>query len=301
MYGRVKLLAEALAGRCEQFIAVGGVPAYQNVLEPGRFRPFGPALPAREDGPLADAQGEPPPFSGRILDAERTVLGLSAQGAFRGTVIRYPAIHGPRNQMPHEWLVLKRIADGRPYIVLPDGGLGIMSRCAAPNAAAVLLRCVDHADVAADQAYNCADDDQYCWRQWVDVVVDAAGGSLDVVSLPAELAEPFQASLVPLAGFAAQTWFDTTKAKAELGYREVVSARDQIAATVAWLQAEPPDTDSNIAFVDTFDYEREDRLVNAYRSAVDHVRETAGWDAPDLHHPLPHPRQPTGGKDELGR
>ncbi|MEU6008332.1 NAD-dependent epimerase/dehydratase family protein [Streptomyces sp. NPDC047453] len=301
MYGRVKTLAEWFAKRCEQFVAVGGVPSYKNVLGWTEQRPPGAVLPTREDGPLADTEGEASSFAGKVLAAEREVLDRARDGDFRGTVIRYPAIHGPRNQTPHEWMVLKRMQDRRPFMILPDGGLGILGRCGARNAAEVLLRCIDRPEAADGEAFNAADDTQYSWRQWVDVVAGAAGGSIEVASLPAELAGPVQASLIPLRDYSPQTLFDTTKAKTLLGYQEVLSAEDQIRETVAWLQETPPDVDSQIAFVDTFSYDREDTLVAAYRKAVEEVRETAGWDAPALHHPLPHPKKAGLGPDEMGR
>ncbi|MGW1403481.1 hypothetical protein ACWCRF_33680 [Streptomyces sp. NPDC002405] len=301
MYGRIALLAEAFDGRCGHFIAVGGVPAYKNVLEPERFRPYGPALPAREDGPLADADGEAPVFAARILAAERAVLSRAAEGRFRGTVVRYPAIHGPRNQNPHEWMVLRRLLDRRPHMILPDGGLGIMARCGARNAAEVLLGCVDHPEAADGQAFNAADDIQYSWRQWVDVVADAAGGTLEIVSLPLEIVGVVQASLIAFRDYAPQTLFDMTKARVLLGYTEATSAEDQIRETVAWLSENPPEVEREIAFNDSFDYDREDKLIAAYRRAIHEVKSVAGWAPPELHHPLPHPKAPGTGPDERGR
>ena len=301
MYGRVALLARALAGRCEQLVSVGGTPAYRNIIDAGRWKPWGTSFPIREDAPLADASGPPDRFSQLVLEAERAVLGLSDAGAFRGSVIRTPAIHGPRNLMPHEWLVLKRLIDGRRTIILPDGGLGIMARCAARNAAALILACIDRPEASAGQAFNCSDDDQYSWRTWVDLVADAAGGELDVVGLPTELAAMAQATLTPLAGYNPHTMLDTRKARERLGYREAITSADQIQVTVDWLTRNPPDVARLTAWVDPFDYEREDRLVAAYRQAIAAVAAEAGWDAPDLHHPMPHPKVTTTDVDERGR
>jgi hypothetical protein len=186
-------------------------------------------------------------------------------------------------------------------MLLPDGGLGIMARCAAPNTAAVIVACVDHPAVAAGQAYNCADDDQYSWRTWVDLVADAAGSSIEVVGLPGELSGMVQATLTPLAGYNAHTMLDTRKAREELGYREAITAAAQIHRTVEWLLAHPPRLEALVAWIDPFDYEREDRLVGAYRRAIAAVAAEAGWEAPDLHHPMPHPKATSTGVDERGR
>src|SRR6516165_2165571 len=147
MYGRVAAIAEVFAGRCGQLISIGGVPAYRGCLQPEIVRPYGMAVNACEDGPLADQTQPVPRFAGLIRAAERAVLDRAARGAFRGTVIRYPAIYGPRNLVPWEWSVIRRIKDGRESMILPDNGLWIISRCAARNAAEVVLAAVDNPDV----------------------------------------------------------------------------------------------------------------------------------------------------------
>ena len=110
-----------------------------------------------------------------------------------------------------------------------------------------------------------------------------------------------QATLTPLGAYNPHTMLDTRKAREELGYREVIAAADQIRLTVDWMKANPPDVERLTAWVDPFDYEREDRLVEAYRRAVASVAAEAGWDAAALHHPMPHPKQTTTGVDERGR
>ena len=66
---------------------------------------------------------------------------------------------------------------------------------------------------------------------------------------------------------------DTSKARRELGLRDVVSAREAIAASVAWLVDNPPPDDLPH---DRFDYAAEDRLIGAYHRALDDVRRAAG-------------------------
>jgi hypothetical protein len=203
--------------------------------------------------------------------------------------------------MPHEWLVLKRLMDGRHQMILPDGGLGIMARCAAANAAGVVLGCVDHPEAAAGQAFNCSDDDQYCWRTWVGLVAATAGGSIEVVSIPSELCSLTQATLTSLAGYSPHTLLDMTKARELLGYRQAISAADQIAVTVEWMQRNPPDVSTLTAWVDPLDYAREDALIAAYGRAASAIKADIPFEPGQLHHPMPHPKERRDGVDERGR
>jgi nucleoside-diphosphate-sugar epimerase len=299
LYGRVKVLAEFFAGRCEQLVAIGGIPAYRGCVDPDRTRPYGVALLAREEGPLAD-EADANPFSLLVRSAEQAVFDLAAGGAFRGSVVRYPIIYGPRNPVPYEWSVMKRIRDGRPYMIVPDNGLAIMSRCAAPNAAGVVLAIVDHPEAADGEAYNCTDREQYSLRQWVEVVTDVVGGSLDIVSLPMELAETTYIELNPTPGIFPHVLLDGSKASRDLAYTEVIAARDAIAATVAWLDRNPPQPGEYPAYLEQFDYDAEDRLVASYRQALDDVRAQAGRTPPQQFHGMPHPKAPSG-IDHRGR
>lgn len=300
MYGRVSAIAEVFAGRCGHLISIGGVPAYRGCLEPETVKPFGMAINASEDGPLADATEPVPRFAGLIRRAERAVLDGAAAGAFRGTVIRYPAIYGPRNLVPWEWSVIRRINDGRARMILPDNGLWIISRCAARNAAEVVLKAVDHPDVANGQAYNAADDDQFTVRQWAEQVAAIMGGDIEFIGIPTELAGSALIELLPPTG-RPHILVDNTKAKRELGYSEVIPARDAMSDAVEWLTTNPVTHEAYPLYPAKFDYEAEDRLIDAYTQAVAWVRDQAPDDAPDVRHPMPHPKTASVGRDQSGR
>jgi nucleoside-diphosphate-sugar epimerase len=301
MYGRLKHVAAVLRGRCRQLVAVGGVPVYRNFLEPARFRPYGMPVPTRESAPLADKAENAPRFSVQIRETEDVLFGLAESGAFQASIVRYPTIYGPRSPIPVEWSVIKRALDRRPFIILPDSGLGIHCRCAARNAAELLLRVVDHPDTANGQAYNAGDDDQFTWRQWVDVVAEHLHLELEVASLPFELAHTIHAQLVGMADTSPHTLLDTTKAREQLGYRQAVPAVQAIHEVVDYLLAKPFDYAAYPAYQDQFDYSAEDKLVETYRRCIEHVKAEAGLTAPELFHPMPHPRKPGAGRDERGR
>ena len=249
---------------------------------------------AREDGPLAGRRGRAHRFAALVLAAEEAVLGAARRGDYLGAVIRYPALYGARNPVPYEWSVIKRVHDRRPFMLVVDGGQEIVSRCAAANAAHAVLCAVDRPDVADGHVYNCADDDQFTTTQWIELVTDVLGVELEIVSLPAELAMATYAELHPMPNQFSHLVVDTSKVRYELGYRDVVPATQAIADYVRWLEQHPPTAEAYPGFIDRFDYAAEDRLVHAYRSAVDELQRTVVRDVParESAHAMPHPKTP---------
>jgi hypothetical protein len=94
---------------------------------------------------------------------------------------------------------------------------------------------------------------------------------------------------------------DNTKAKRELGYAQVVSAPAAMVEAVDWLTANPVTSDDYPLYPARFDYDAEDRLIDAYAQAVERVRGQAPDEAPDVRHPMPHPKTVSVGRDEGGR
>ncbi|KAA9159371.1 epimerase [Amycolatopsis acidicola] len=265
-YGRVRLLARHFAHRCEHFVAVGGVPVYRGYVNPAENFPYGVKLPVRDDHPRVAVDA--PRFAGYhvgpIRAAEDFVFGLGAEGAFGATYLRYPTIYGPRNPYAWEWNVVRRVLDGRPWMILADGGHGVHSRAAARNAAEAVLLAVDKPAVARGNAYHVADDELVTFRQWAELVSRAAGTDLEIRSLPAELAGPGTAVSAFGGQESACCVLDTTRLREDLGYRDVVSLRDGLGETVRWM-IENEEALRRTGTTDPFDYAAEDELMRAYQ------------------------------------
>ncbi|ODU05037.1 MAG: hypothetical protein ABS81_08610 [Pseudonocardia sp. SCN 72-86] len=240
-YGRVRLLASHLAGRCGHFVAVGGVPVYAGYVDPSAVFPSGVALPVREDAPRV-APDAPRSAGYDVAPIRRTedhVFALGSAGGFKATYLRYPTIYGPRNPYAWEWNVVRRVLDGRRTVILADGGHGIHSRMAVRNAAeAVLL-----------------------------AVAEVAGGELEIRSLPWEIASPGRAMSAFGGAESACCVLDTTRLREDLGYRDVVGLREGMAETVEWMLANEDLLRRN-GTTDPFDYAAEDRLLSAYDAAL---------------------------------
>ncbi|BCB89827.1 NAD-dependent epimerase/dehydratase family protein [Phytohabitans suffuscus] len=299
-YGRLRHVADALAGSADRFVAVSGLPVYPGYHEPERVWPHGMPLLAREGAAARRGSGGGSPgarFSDLIFRAEEHVLALHRAGAFSATLFRYPSIYGPRQLYPREWSVIRRVLDGRAYIIVPDGGLTLLTRCAARNAAAFLLAAVDRPEPAAGEVFNVADLSQYSLAQWIQLTAAAAGREIELVSLPFDLAGPGRA-LFPVP-HTAHGLVSAGKAVARLGYTEAVPAVEALRDTVRWYLEHPPDQSVTGRLADTFDYAEEDRVLREYRSATAGLRARQPA-AVAVAHPYPHPKT-AGGVDHRAR
>jgi nucleoside-diphosphate-sugar epimerase len=302
-YGRTKLLAKAFQGRAGHFLAIGGTPRYAGFNEPARLTPSGPALPVREEAPLVttlDAAGSVPiRFAQAMVGTERAVFDAHP----RATYLIYPVVYGPRNLVPWEWSVIRRVDDGRKRMILPDGGLSIFTRAAGRNLAQFALLAIDQPDVAAGQAYNCADDTQYSVRQFTELLLDILGADMEIIGVPAAISPYFKAVYIPTAGsLCDHILLDTSKARTELGYRDVVTPREVLVESVAWYRDYPVDPSRDIpAYVDRFDYELEDTLIEAWFGVVSDLGRRIEQPTTEDVHPMPHPKQANQAVDEKAR
>lgn len=294
MYGRTRFLAEIMAGRCKRFISIGGMPALHGQDAPGNVRPFGFKVWLREDDPVVSDEAESK--VGYLIGlTERVIFDLHARGAFSATHIRYAEIYGPRSLNPKEWQVVRRIRDGRPYMIIPDAGLLVTSRAAARNAAHAVLLAVDRPETAVGHIYHCADDEQFTVRQWYEMMIDAAGGKLDLVSLPEELAAPFHQLLKPHH----HMLVDTTKIRQKLGYRDVITPNDALKEAIEWCRVNPVTREKYPNFPDPFAYEDEDRIVEDYRRELARLKAASRPNTAAVHG-YAHPKK-SGGPDHRQR
>jgi hypothetical protein len=126
---------------------------------------------------------------------------------------------------------------------------------------------LDHPDAAAGKVFNAADEEVLSVRQVIEIVAAALGHELELVSMPYDLAVPAR----PLLSQPLPTHrvLDLTRLRTDLGYRDRVPARDALARTARWLAEHPPAPGGpeEVALTDPFDYDAEDRLVDAWLAA----------------------------------
>src|SRR5262249_33697565 len=157
----------------------------------------------------------------------------------RAVMFRYPVVYGPRQQLPLDWCIVRRVLDGRRAIVLADGGLTLATVGYVENLAHAVLLAVDRPDAAAGQAYNCGDERTLTLRQRVEAIAAILGSAVEVVGLPAEVALPAWPLLAHEASD--HRLMDLGKIERELGYRDVVPADEALRRTVRWLLDNRPE------------------------------------------------------------
>jgi nucleoside-diphosphate-sugar epimerase len=261
MYGRLRAIAEIMVDRTGQFISIGGVPAYRGYMDPDLWSPPGLPLPTREDAPLADESADGKSY--RVARTERIMFGLHPQA----THFRYPIVYGPRQPAPREWSIVRRVLDQRRHIVVADGGLTLLSCGYVENLAYAVLLAVGH-PAAAGQCFNVADDECLTLAQVIEIVAHELDHEIEIVSLPWEIALPAR----PLVAQHRPTHrvLDTSSLRERLGYRDIVPARIAIARTARWLAQHPPEPGGveEMVLDDPFDYDAEDQLIGAWKSAL---------------------------------
>jgi nucleoside-diphosphate-sugar epimerase len=261
MYGRLRRIAELTAGRVGQFVSVGGVPAYRGWMNPWLFDPPGLPVPVAESAPTVE-RPEDDEKGYRIVRTERAVLEHHPRAAH----FRYPYVYGPHQLVPREWLIVRRILDGRERIVVADDGLTLHHHGYTENLAHALLLAIEQPDAAAGKIFNVGDEEVLSIRQVIELIAAALGHTLEIVSMPYELAIPARPLLAqPLP---THRVLDIGRVRTDLGYRDAVPARAALAATARWLVENPcaPGGQEEVVLTDPFDYDAEDRLIETWRA-----------------------------------
>lgn len=269
MYGRLRMLAPLLAGRCDHFVSIGGVGVYRGFGSPDDLFPFGMPVPLAYGAPLV-GDGEEFRKLRMIRVTEEAVFECHPSAIH----LRYPQLYGPRQPLPREWPLVRRALDRRPHLVVADGGLTVKSQGWIGNAAHATLLACDAPAAALGGIYNVADSSALSIAQIAEVVADELGHSWELVSLPYEMAAPAR----PLVGSWSTTHrvLDIGPTVRDLGYRDVLAPIDAWRAATRWLVENPLERGGALEqrLGDPFDYDAEDRLIAAWNDAR-HGLETA--------------------------
>ncbi len=261
-YGRLRSIADVLVGRVGRLLSIGGVPVYRGYFDPAVYHPAGLPVPTGEDAAKSTEAEDGKSY--RIGRTEELLFATHPTA----THFRYPFVYGPRQLVPREWCVVRRILDRRPFIILPDDGLALVTFGYVENLAHAILCAIDQPDASMGEAFNCGDEECLALRQVVELISDELGFDGDIVSMPADLAVPARPLMMNYMN--RHRVLDISKLQHRLGYHDVVAAREAVRRTARWLVANPPQPGGTEEYVlqDPFDYAAEDRLVEWWRSAI---------------------------------
>lgn len=261
-------LMQTFRGLAERVVAISSQDVYRTYGVLWRNEDGPPNVtPIVEDAPLRSvlypyrrmAQGpDDPKYSYDKIPVERAVMG---DPELPGTVLRLPATYGPGDRQHRLYEYLKRMDDGRPFILLgEDEARWRQTHGYVENVAdAVALAATDGR--AANRIFNVGEEDAWSRADWVRAIGRAVGWEGEVVVvqenlLPEHLRSP--------ASYKHDLAVDTRRIRKELGYEEGIPRDEALTTTVAWERANPP------AEVDPkqFDYAAEDALMGMLKKST---------------------------------
>lgn len=199
----------------------------------------GPAesLPIDEDAPLRTVlyphrgAGDDPSawtYGYEKILAERA---LRADPSLPATILRLPAVYGPRDPYHRFRPYIKRMLDERPRILLDARSAGWRWTHGYVEDVARAIALAVTSPRAAGRIYNVGEADPPTVEARVRALAKALGwrGEIEIVAderLPAHLRAPF-AAVQDLV-------VDTRRVREELGWRERVSKQESLARTIEW-------------------------------------------------------------------
>ncbi|MFC1879129.1 NAD-dependent epimerase/dehydratase family protein [Chloroflexota bacterium] len=248
------------AGIAHRVIAISSVDVYRafgklNNFESGELE----AMPLSEEAPL---RGKYYPYreqvdpGHRLYHYDKRLVERVYMGNpdLPGTILRYPMVYGPGDRQHRLFQYLKRMDDGRPAILLAQGMVdwvwtkGYSENIAEGVVLAAMERC------ATGKIYNVGEEQPLSEADWVRAIGVAAGWRGKVVVVPTESSA---GHLEPDFNTAQHLVIDTSRIRAELGYREQVTREEALRRTVAWERAHPPEKiDEQV-----FNYAHEDAIL----------------------------------------
>jgi nucleoside-diphosphate-sugar epimerase len=261
-YGRLRSIAEVLEGRVGRLLSIGGMPVYRGFFNPTVHDPPGLPVPTREDAELATEADDGKSY--RIGRTEKLLFEFHPDA----THFRYPYVYGPRQLAPREWCVVRRILDRRPFLILPDDGLSLITFGYVDNLVHALLLALDDPEASMGEVFNCGDDERLTIRQVAEIITGELSYEWELLSIPAHLAIPARPLMMSYR--TNHRVMDTSKLRNRLGYRDVVPARLAVARAARWLVDHPPTLGGyeETALQDPFNYDAEDRLASWWKVAI---------------------------------
>jgi nucleoside-diphosphate-sugar epimerase len=196
----------------------------------GRYDGPPDSTPLREDAPLREHLH---PYGG---DYEKILVEEIVRGP-RTTILRLPAVYGPNDEQHRFAPWLKQMDGGAATIQIDVRQAGWRwTRGYSGNVAeAIVLAALD--ERAMGKTYNVGEPDAPTEEEWLQILGDAAGWRGRI-----ERAENVEGTLP--VNFDYDLVADTSSIRRDLGYRELASRAQALAATVAGERAQGcrPDT-----------------------------------------------------------
>lgn len=208
-------------------------------------------------------------YGGNKSQCEDMLFASQALGHCPVTIIRPAQTYGEGGALIHSlgWSTtfLDRIRKGKPVIIHGDG-MSLWSACHVDDVARAFVGAVGN-PAAFGKAYNVTGEEWLTWNDYAARVAEALGVPLpSLIHIPSELLArlaPERAS-VCIENFQYSNIFDTTAARADLGFRYTIPFVEGARRTIAWL-----DTSGRIANSDLDPLD--DRLITAWKRLTERM------------------------------
>jgi nucleoside-diphosphate-sugar epimerase len=236
----VEAVAEAFSNRIRRYVCISTYHVYEAWEAAWNKVPSSHPVPIPEEAPKRKQlhpYGEEIRFEKLLM--ESAALDAQQRGDFPVTILRWPALYGPRDTTPREWYYLQQALDGRRQIAIPDGGQALFPRGYFENMAHTVALVVDHVKDCGS-VYNAADVSALTIRQIVQLVGEILEHRWEIISVPREwMPTASRSQLLPYScdpyDVEPHLLYDLTRIRAELGYDDLVPAAQALERTVRWL------------------------------------------------------------------
>jgi nucleoside-diphosphate-sugar epimerase len=263
---QARQLMKTLREVARRVIAISSMDVYRawgilHAIEPGPLDP----LPLTEDSPLRTVRRLYAPETVKMMQSIFTWVdeqydkiaveeAIMNDPVVSGTVLRLPMVYGPGDPLHRFFPLLKRFADRRPSILLPDdfaawrGPRGYVENVA--HAMALAATSVQ----AAGRVYNICEEPTLPELVWQTRIAKQLNWPGTFVALPRERTP---GHLLLPGNTAQHVVASSERIRTELRYKERVEIEEAIQRTAAWEQRYPPSTIN----LQQFDYDAEDAAL----------------------------------------
>jgi nucleoside-diphosphate-sugar epimerase len=211
--------------------------------EPGELEP----MPLTEDSPLRTVRNVYPAemveklksiFTWLTPGYEKAAVEQEVMGeGSRHSAIRLPMVFGPGDRLHRLHGTVRRIRDGRPFILLPEEHAAWRGPRGYVENVAYAIALTATSSRAAGRIYHVCDEPTMTELAWQEKIAAETQWTGRFVLLPRERVP--QHLLTP-GNPAQHVVADTRRIRTELGYRELVPAEEAIRRTIAWEESNPP-------------------------------------------------------------
>ncbi|MBV8062237.1 MAG: NAD-dependent epimerase/dehydratase family protein, partial [Nevskia sp.] len=222
------------------------------------------AIPFPEESPLRQVwflhKGRADHYEKILM--EQAVMQAHQDGDFPATVLRLPAVYGPRDYQVREYPFIKRIQDKRRFLVLGRGANWLWQRGYVDDVALAVVQAAEQPEQAAGQIFNVGHRQVWTIEGLARQLARIMNWEWEIHAVPDEILAP-QALFYPKLPHIVA---DTDKIRRLLGWQETVSQEEALARTVEWHVAHPPDHE-HLPY--SFDYDLEEEILNDYQAMIE--------------------------------